>query len=107
LSYQDVMARKIDPLRSAIHEAVRGAIADEARATERKARQEARRQEREADAALAAADSQAGVRERLSQIEGQLAGLKQMHQQKGDALAGRLIETLERQRTDLLVKLGR
>jgi hypothetical protein len=101
------MARKIDPLRSAIHEAVRGAVADEARAAERKVRQEARRQEREADAALAAADSQAPLRERLSQLDTQLAGLKQMHQQKGDALAGRLIETLERQRTELLAKLSR
>ena len=101
------MARKINPLRSAIQEAVRGAIADEARAAERKVRQEARREEREADAALAAADSQAPLRERLSQVEGQLAGLKRMHQQNGDALAGRLIETLERQRAELLVKLGR
>jgi hypothetical protein len=107
LRYQGFMARKIDPLRSVIQEAVRGAIADEARAAERKVRQEARRQEREADSALAAADSQAPLRERLSQVEGQLEGLKRMHQQKGDALAGRLIETLERERTTLLAKLSR
>lgn len=101
------MARKIDPFRSAIQEAVRGAIADDARAVERKARQDARRQEREADASLAAADPQAALRERLGQIEGQLPGLKQIHQQKGDALAGRLIETLELERAKLLAKLGR
>jgi hypothetical protein len=101
------MARKINPLRSAIQEAVRGAIADEARAAERKARQEARRQEREADATLAAADPQAALRERLSQIDGQLAKLKRMHQQKGDAVAGRLTETLERERAEIAAKLGR
>ena len=101
------MARKVDPLRSVIQDAVRGAIADEARAVERKARQEARRQEREADATLAAADPQAAIRERLAQIDGQLEGLKQMHQKRGDALAGRLIETLERERAALLAKLGR
>jgi hypothetical protein len=99
------MARKINPLRSVIQDAVRGAIADEARAAERKARKEAQRQEREADAALAAADPQAMLRERLSQIDGQLAGLKRM-QQKGDALAGRLTETLERERAGILAKLG-
>ncbi len=101
------MAKKVDPLRSVIQDAVRGAIADEARAAERKTRQEARRQEREADATLAAADPQAALRERLGQIETQLAGLKQMHQQKGDALAGRLIETLERERAAVLAKLSR
>jgi hypothetical protein len=101
------MARKDNPLRSAIQEAVRGAIADEARAAERKVRQEARRQEREADAAIAAADPQAALQERLSQVEGQLTGLKRMHQEKGDALAGRLIETLERQRAEILAKLRR
>ena len=100
------MARKPDPLRSAIHDAVRGAIADEARAAERKVRQEARRQEREADAALAAADPQAALRERLDQLDTQLAGLR-VQQQKGDALAGRLIETLERERSGLLAKLRR
>jgi hypothetical protein len=101
------MARKPDPLRAVIQDAVRGAIADEARAVERKARQDARRQEREADAALAAADPQAALRERLLQVEDQLAGLKQIHQQKGDALAGRLVETLERERAGLLAKLRR
>ncbi len=101
------MAKKINPIRSAIQEAVRGAIADEARAAERKARQEARRQEREADAALAAADPQEALRERLGQIDGQLAELKRLHQQKGDALAGRLIETMERERAELLRKLSR
>jgi hypothetical protein len=34
----------------------------------------------------------------LSQIEGLLTGLKQRHQQQGDALAGRLAETLEQER---------
>ena len=101
------MARKIDPIRSAIQEAVRGAIADEARAAERKARQDARRQEREADAALAAEDPQQALRDRLGQIDGQLDELKRLHQQKGDALAGRLIETLERERAELLRKLSR
>jgi hypothetical protein len=102
------MARKkIDPLRSVIQDAVRGAIADEARTAERKVRQEARRQEREADASLAAADPQAALRERLSQIDGQLEGLKRTHQQRGDALAGRLVETLERERAGILAKLGR
>ena len=67
------MPRKTDPLRSAIQEAVRVAIADDARAVDRKARQEARRQEREADALLAAADPQVALRERLNQIEEQLA----------------------------------
>jgi hypothetical protein len=107
LRYDHFMARKPDPLQSAIQAAVRDAIADDARAVERKARQDARRQEREADAALAAADPQAALRERLSQIDEQLAGLKRAHQQRGDALAGRLIETLERERAQLLVKLGR
>ncbi len=107
LRYDVFMPRKPNPLHSAIQEAVRGAIADDARAVERKARQEARRQEREADAALAKADPQAPQRERLSQIDEQLAGLRQAHQQKGDALAGRLIETLERERAQLLAKLGR
>src|SRR3954469_22100563 len=101
------MARKTNPLQSALQEVVRGAIANDARATERKARQEARSQERQADAALAAADPQAAHRERLAQIEEQLIGLKQVHQQKGDALAGRLIQTLELERTRLLSKLGR
>jgi len=100
------MARKVDPLRSVIHDAVRGAVADEARAAERKARQTARRQEREADAALAAADPQMALRERLTQVEAQLADLKRRHQQ-GDALAGRLTETLERERATLRAKLGR
>jgi len=90
-----------------MQEVVRGAIANEERATERKARQEARRQEREADAALAAADPQAALRERLAQIDQQLDGLRQVHQQKGDALAGRLIQTLELERTQLLSKLRR
>jgi hypothetical protein len=101
------MARKPDPLRSAIQDAVRGAIADEARAAERKVRQEARRQEREADAALAASDPQAALRERLSQIEVQLLGLKEMHEKKGDALAGRLVQRLEHERTELQKKLKR
>jgi len=100
------MARKVDPLRSVIQDAVRGAIADEARAAERKVRQEARRQEREADATLAAADPQSALRERLIQLDAQLEGLKRTHQQKGDALAGRLVETLERERAGLLAKLG-
>ena len=100
------MARKIDPLRSAIHDAVRGAAADEARDAERKARKEARRQEREADSALAQADPHAAMRERLIQVEGLLTGLKQRHQQ-GDALAGRLAETLEQERATILRKLGR
>src|ERR1700744_1606906 len=101
------MARKDTPFRSAVHDAVRDAIADEARSAERKARQDARRQEREADAMLASADPQAALRERLAQIDGQLVGLKQMHQQKGDALAGRLIQTLEQERTNLMAKLRR
>jgi hypothetical protein len=101
------MARKIDPLRSAIQDAVRGAISDEARAAERKVRKEARRQEREADAALAAADAQAALRERLIQIETQLVGLKEMHQKNGDALAGRLVQRLEQERTELQLKLRR
>ena len=100
------MARKPDPLQSAIQAAVRDAIADDARAVERKARQAARRQEREADAALAAADPQAALRERLLQIDDQLERLKQA-QRKGDALAARLIETLERERSQLLAKLKR
>jgi hypothetical protein len=101
------MARKPNPLHSAIQEVVRGAVANEQRAAERKVRQEARRQEREADAALAAANPQAALQERLAQIEEQLAGLKQAHQQKGDALAGRLVQTLELERTQLLSKLRR
>jgi hypothetical protein len=101
------MARKPNPLHSAIQEVVRGAVANEQRAAERKVRQEARRQEREADAALAAANPQAALQERLGQIEEQLAGLKQAHQQKGDALAGRLVQTLELERTQLLSKLRR
>jgi hypothetical protein len=101
------MARKTNPLQSAIQEVVRGAIANDVRATERKARQEARRQEREADAALAAADPQATLRERLAQVDEQLAGLKRVHQQKGDALAGRLVQTLEIERAQLLSKLSR
>ena len=88
------MARKPNPLQSALQEVVRGAIAADERAAERKARQEARRQEREADAALAASDPQAALRERLTQVETQLEGLKRVHQQKGDALAGRLVQTL-------------
>jgi hypothetical protein len=101
------MARKTNPLQSALQEVVRGAIADDVRAMERKARQEARRQEREADAALAAADPQAALRERLIQVEAQLVELKRLHQQKGDALAGRLVQTLELERTQLLSKLNR
>ena len=101
------MARKPNPLQSAIQEVVRGAIANDQRATERKARQDARRQEREADAALAAADPQAALRERLTQIEAQLEGLKQVHQKKGDALAGRLVQTLELERAQLLSKMRR
>jgi hypothetical protein len=107
LRYHDFMPRKPDPLRSAIQEAVRNAIADDTRAVDRKARQEARRQEREADAMLAAADPQAALRERLTQIEGQLSELKRLHEQKGDALAGRIVETLERERAELRVKLAR
>jgi hypothetical protein len=106
LGYQDFMARKIDPLRSAIQEAVRSAVADAARDAERKTRQEARRQEREADAELAAANPQAALRERLSRIEGLLTGLKERHQQQGDALAGRLAETLEQERAEILAKLS-
>jgi hypothetical protein len=101
------MARKTNPLQSAIQEVVRGAIANDERATARKARQEARRQEREADAALAAADPKAALRERLTQVEDQLAGLKRVHQQKGDALAGRLVQTLELEKAQLLSKLSR
>jgi hypothetical protein len=101
------MARKTNPLHSALQEVVRGAIANDQRAAERKARQEARRQEREADAALAASDPQAALRERLTQVEAQLEGLKRVHQQKGDALAGRLVQTLELERTQLLSKLRR
>src|SRR4051794_40351364 len=101
------MARKINPLHSALQEVVRGAIANDERAAQRKVRQEARRQEREADAALAASDPQAALRERLAQVDEQLAGLKQVHQQKGDALAGRLVQTLELERAQLLSKLRR
>ena len=107
VGYQSFMARKIDPLRSVIHDAVRGAVADEARDAERKARKEARRQEREADTALAAADPHAALRERLSQIEGLLTGLNQRYQQQGDALAGRLVETLGQERVEILKKLSR
>jgi hypothetical protein len=99
------MARKNDPLRSAMQEAVRDAIASDTRAVERKARQEARRQEREADASLAASDPKAALRERLAQIDDQLPGLR-AHAQKGDALARRLAETLELERAKLLAKLG-
>jgi len=93
-------------MHAAIKDAVRDAIADEARAASRKAGQEARRQERVADAALAAADPLQPLRERLGQIEEQLAGLKRMHRNHGDGLAGRLIETLERERNELLAKIG-
>jgi hypothetical protein len=101
------MARKPNPLHSALQEVVRGAIANDARAAERKVRQEARRQEREADAALAAADPQAALRARLTQIEEQLPGLKQAHQKNGDPLAGRLVQTLELEKAQLLSKLRR
>src|SRR4051812_10674085 len=75
----------------------------EAHAAELKAHQEARRREREAGARLAAADPQASLRERLSQIDGQLLHrLKHMQQQKGDAVARRL----ERERAEILAKLG-
>jgi hypothetical protein len=107
IALSGIMARKPNPLESALQDVVRGAIANEDRAAARKAREDARRQEREADAALAAADPQAAMRERLTQIEAQLAGLKLAHQQKGDALAGRLVQTLELERTQLLSRLRR
>ena len=98
------MARKNNPLHDAIRDAVRDAIADEERAADRKARQETRRQERAVDAALAAADPLGPLRVRLDQIEEQLAGLKR-HRSQGDALAARLIETLELERTSVIAKI--
>jgi hypothetical protein len=48
---------------------------------------------------------QATMRERLLEIDEQLAWLRRVHLREGDALAGRLQKTLERERTAILSKL--
>ena len=52
------------------------------------------------------ADPLAPLRARVAEIDDQLAKLSQMHRRHGDALAGRLIGTLERERAALLGKLA-
>jgi hypothetical protein len=79
-------------------------IADEARATDRPARKAARQRDDDATAALVAADPLALLRERLVEIDGQMARLSRMHRRQGDELAGRLLKTLERERAELLEK---
>ena len=74
-------------------------------AAERRAKAAARRQERIAEAAVAAPDPLAPLQERLAKIEEQLTTL-QTRRRQGDVFAGRLIETLERERKDVLAKLG-
>ena len=67
---------------------------------------EARRREAESEAARALADPSAPLRERLGEIEARLPDLRRMHRQQGDALAGRLLGTLERERSEIMAKLG-
>jgi hypothetical protein len=101
----DSMPRR-NPLQVSIEDAVLDVIADEVRATEHQARQEARQREAEAEAAAVLADPLAPLRERLGEIDEQLAKLDRMHRRQGDALAGRLIGTLERERAGILARLG-
>jgi hypothetical protein len=95
-----------NPLQAAIEDAVLDVIAGEVRATDRQARQVARQREAEAAAALVAADPLAPLRERLSEIDEQMAKLDRMHRRGGDQLAGRLLATLERERGEIASKLS-
>lgn len=45
------------------------------------------------------------IQERLAEIDLQLRTLGEMHRLQGDALAGRLIATLERERDQLLAQV--
>jgi len=85
-----------NPIQALLEDAVLDVIADEVHETERQARQEARRQAVEAEAAAVAADPLLPLRERLVEIEGQIERLTPMRDRSGDALAGRLIGTLEK-----------
>jgi uncharacterized protein (DUF2342 family) len=95
--------RSKNPMHQAIKEAVADAIALEDQAAERRLRAEARRREA---AAAPPRDPLDASRTRLAEIEARLPDLRRIHQAKGDALAGRLIETLEHERKALLLKIG-
>lgn len=71
---------------------------------DRQARQPARRRRRATIAATR--HSMDDLRERLAEIEARLPDLRRLHEQQGDALAGRLFATLERERADILVQVG-
>jgi hypothetical protein len=76
---------------------------DGAQEAKRQARQKARQGE---TAAAPAPGSLDALRERAAEIEARLPDLRRLHQQRGDALAGRLLVVLERERAMILAKVG-
>ena len=64
----------------------------------REVRQAARRRR------VAASAAHKDLCERLTHIEARLPSLRRLYQQRGDALAGELLKTLERERAEILTK---
>lgn len=82
--------------------AVFDVIAEEVRETDRQARKAARLQAVDAEAARMAADPTVALRERVAEIGEQLDRLRPIRGRGGDALAGMLTVTLERERAEIL-----
>src|SRR4051812_43598883 len=94
-------------LQVAIEDAVIDVIADEVRAADRQARKAARQRDAEAEAAAVVADPLLPLRERLAEIDEQLARLWSMRDRLGDVCAGRLVGTLEREREEIIAGFRR
>jgi hypothetical protein len=97
------------PRRNALQVAIEDAVidvTDEVRASDHQAPQDARRRDGEAEAAAVLGEPLAPLRERLVEIEAQIGKLRPLHLRQGDACAGRLIATLERERDDLNGRMG-
>ena len=54
----------------------------------------------------AASAARKDLRERLTHIEARLPDLRRLYQQRGDALAGALLKTLERERAEIMTKIA-
>ena len=53
----------------------------------------------------AASAARKDLRDRLNHIEARLPDLRRLNQQRGDALAGALLKTLEREQAEILTKI--
>lgn len=95
------MAKKDSAYTSALRDVVADAIASDERDRVRK---EAAKARQEAQRAAPPPDLAAGLEAHLATLDSRLIGLRE-HERRGDALAGKLIRHVERERAEVLAKL--